>query len=959
MAGGFVRIQVLGPVRLWRGADEVAVGTPRARAVLGLLALACGQPLTRSELIEALWGQRPPATAANVIQTYVAHLRRLLEPRRRPRTHSDVLLTVGDGYALRSPAIDVDLVNFRRLVTAATGAQQQDDLPDAARLLGEAVSMWHGPALSDVSFLAAHPAVAALARERQRVVARYGDLMIAIGDAEEVLPLLAATASADPLDEKAQARLIRAYQATGRLGDAFATYTESRARLIDDLGVDPGPALTEAYAALLHHGTVAPPGADRAAAPARPAPEPAAARRPVPAQLPGDVAGFTGRGLELAELSRILDPGRPGSGGTDAAGRDQTAAVISAVSGTAGVGKTALAVRWAHQARASFPDGQLYVSLHGADLEQPVTTAAALTGILTALGVPHQDLPAEVTDLAARYRSEIAGRRMLVVLDNAGSVEQVRPLLPGTASCVVLVTSRYSLSGLVALHGAHRIDLDLLPLADAVALLRRLIGARVDADPAAAAALAEQCARLPLALRLAAELAASRPSGPLTDLVGELADEQHRLDLLDAGGDPRAAVRVVFSSSYRHLTPEAARLFRLLGLQPGPDISAAAAASLAGRAWPETRRLLAELTRASLLTEYRPGRYLLHDLLRAYATELAHRHDTEPVRRAAIGRVLDHYLHTAHAADQILDPTHPPVIPAAPAADVSPERLLGHRAAMDWLAAERPALLAAQRSAASAGFDTHTWQLAWAVETFLDRRGHWSDLVTTWQAAEQAAERLGDPAWRAHALRRLAIAHALFDRYPEADANLGLARELYERTGDQVGRAHIHRHLAYLADRRNRPQVALDEAEQALRLYRASNHRIGQSQILNSIGWYHALLGNYPQALASCQQALTLHQQLADRWGEANVWDSLGYVHHHLARPDEAADCYQRALALFRALGERYYEADTLVHLGDAQSGAGDPAGAAASWRHAVDILVELGLPTADLEDRISGLPEV
>ena len=358
----------------------------------------------------------------------------------------------------------------------------------------------------------------------------------------------------------------------------------------------------------------------------------------VPRQLPAAVADFTGRAAELQALTRILDEVGKGVPGT---------VVISALGGSAGVGKTALAVQWAHQVAGRFPDGQLYVNLRGYDPDRPMPAADALAGFLHGLGVPGQDIPPGEAERAARYRSLLVGRKLLVVLDNAGSVEQVRPLLPGSPSCAVVVTSRDSLAGLVARDGATRLEVDLLPPADAADLLRAVIGQRAEDDPGAAGTLAAQCCRLPLALRVAAELAIARPGVPLADLAAELADQQWRLDLLDAGGDPHTAVRAVFSWSYRHLDDDSARAFRLAGLHPGPDFEPCAVAALIGTTLEQARPALDALARAHLIHPAGGGRYGMHDLLRAYARELADASDGEEEQNAALTRLFDHYLHTA------------------------------------------------------------------------------------------------------------------------------------------------------------------------------------------------------------------------------------------------------------------------------------------------------------------------
>ncbi|MCA1674969.1 MAG: helix-turn-helix domain-containing protein, partial [Actinobacteria bacterium] len=468
--------------------------------------------------------------------------------------------------------------------------------------------------------------------------------------------------------------------------------------------------------------------------------------RPV-AQLPADVAAFTGRERELAALDgQLATMANP----TGALGGRSTAVVISAVSGTAGVGKTALALRWGHRIRGEFPDGQLYVNLRGYDPDQPLAAADALAGFLRALGVPGQDVPLEVDERAAAYRSLLDGRRMLVVLDNAATVEQVRPLLPGSPSCLVVVTSRDSLVGLVARHGARRLELDLLPLDDAVALLRVLIEGRVDAEPEAAAVLAGQCARLPLALGVAAELAAARPATSLAELVDELTDQQRRLKLLDAGGDPRTAVRAVFSWSYQHLPAEAARAFRLIGLHPGPDLDPYAAAALTNTSRDQAQHLLDLLAHAHLVQPTSPDRHGMHDLLRAYAIHLSTIEDCEQDRRAALTGLFDHYLATAAAAMDALIPAEqhrrpripPPATPSPPMTDPITART--------WLDAERTTLISTCAYTAAHGWPGHTTRLTATLFHYLDASGHYPDALVVETHARHAAHHTGDRGAEAH-----------------------------------------------------------------------------------------------------------------------------------------------------------------------------------------------------------------
>jgi tetratricopeptide (TPR) repeat protein len=658
---------------------------------------------------------------------------------------------------------------------------------------------------------------------------------------------------------------------------------------------------------------------------------------PVPRQLPPSVAGFVGRTDELRALTAI-------SGHVSGAGG---AAVISSVGGTAGVGKTALALHWAHQAADRFPDGQLYVNLQGYDFGRPLTAAQALSGFLTALGVPAAQMPAGEGQLAAMYRSLLAGRRLLVVLDNASHAEQVRPLLPGSSGCMALVTSRDSLAGLVARDGALRLTLDLLPRADAISLLRTLIGERVDAEPAAAEALTAQCCLLPLALRVAAELAAARPDARLTELVDELTGQQ-RLDLLIAGDDPRTTVRTVFSWSYHHLQPEAAEMFRLLGLHPGPDIPVPAAASLAGVDESGARRLLGDLARANLVTEHVPGRYTLHDLLRAYAAELAHARDNHTEREAATGRVLDHYLHTAAGAARVLNPSREPITlrPPRPRALVCLHPDYAH--AMAWFQAEHRVLLAAVGLAADTGNDSHAWQLPWAMGSFLSLSGHWHEAADTQRTALAAATRLGDTAAQALTCRLLANACTNLGDHEQARRHYASSLTLHQQLGNRRGEARVHQNLGVLAERQGRYAEALDHCERALRLYQEMGDKTGEAETLNEMGWYHAMLRDYQRAREFCRRSLTLCAEVGHRWKEGNAWDTLGYAEHHLGNLAEAAACYQRALSLFRRVGFRFEEADTLTRLGDTRQTAGDLSQALENWRQALSILEDLQHPSAE-----------
>jgi tetratricopeptide (TPR) repeat protein/DNA-binding XRE family transcriptional regulator len=660
----------------------------------------------------------------------------------------------------------------------------------------------------------------------------------------------------------------------------------------------------------------------------------------VPHQLPAAVADFTGRTAELTALTQMLGQASGAAPGT---------VVISAIGGTAGVGKTALALHWAHQVAAQFSDGQLHVNLRGFDpAGVPATPAEAIRGFLEALGVPPDRIPSAPDAQAGLYRSLLADKRMLIVLDNARDEQQVRPLLSASLGSLVLVTSRNQLGGLAAADGARLISLDVLSQAEAVQMLTARLGApRASAEPGAVDEIARLCACLPLALAVVAARAAARPGFPLAALAAELSKSAGRLDALDAG-DPAASVRAVFSWSYRQLGSEAARMFRLLGIHPGPDISVRAAASLAGTAEADARRLLRELARADLIAEHLRGRYAFHDLLRAYAAEQAHHADTQADRDAAVGRALDHYLHTAAGAARLLVPAKEPVMLASPRPGAAPGKLANHEEALAWFRAEHQVLLAAVLLAADSGFDSHAWQLPWAVSSFLQGSGHWQEWAAIQHAALAAAARLGDTAAQAMSNRLLANACTELGDHDQARGHYASSLAQYQRLGNRLGEAKVHQGLGLLADRQGRYADALGHAEQALRLFRVIGDKPAEAQALNSVGWCHGLLGDYRQARAFCRQALDLCVEVGNRWLQGYAQDSLGYAEHHLGNLAEAAVCYQRALSLYRESGDRFQEAETLTRLGDTRLAAGQLPQARQAWQQALAIFEDLQHPDAD-----------
>jgi DNA-binding SARP family transcriptional activator/tetratricopeptide (TPR) repeat protein len=931
-----VEIRVLGPVEVFAGGRPVALGRAQLRTVLAVLAIEVGRPVAAETLADRVWSGTPPKTWREVLYSHVTRIRRALaavEAGGEPVA----LVRRPAGYLLELNPDLVDLHRFRRLVGAASVVQRTD--PERVELLRSALALWRGTPLAGVRGSWADRSRTGWHQHRREAAVAWADAELRLGGEERVIVELRELLAEHPLAEKLAGALMRALAQDGRSAEALECFAALRARLADELGAEPASEVQAVHQAILR-GEQRPPSP--AVAPVRPA----GPGHPQPAQLPAVVPGFTGRRKALAELDALIE----GQGGPSTA----------TVSGTAGVGKTALAVHWARRVAERFPDGQLYVNLRGFDdSAQVVRPAAVVRRFLLALGVPAERVPEDPEAQVAHYRSLLAGRRVLVLLDNARDCAQVRPLLPGGAPAFCLVTSRNQLTPLVAVEGAHPVALDLLSAAEAHELLVSRLGAdRVDAEPAAAEQIVACCARLPLALSITA--ARARQSGfPLGVLAQDLTDVRGRLGALDAG-DPGSQVRAVFSWSYRALTPAAARLFRLLGLHPGPDIGVAAAGGLAGVPEPGARALLDELTGANLVGEHSRGRYACHDLLAAYAADQCRETETEADRAAATDRLIDHYLHTAYAADRLLNPARDPIpLPL----EEAPPGSAAWRPADDgegraWLTAEHQVLLGVAQLAADAGHDRRAWQLAWVLDMFLHWRGSWHDRSRMWQLAVASAERLADPVAAAHAYRDLARANNRLRRYADSGDHLNRALELFGRAGDRTGQAHTHRALASLCERQAQPRQALHHDEQALALFAAVDHPQGQADALNSIGWDHCLLGDYGQALRRCRQALELQQRVGDRWGEATTWDSLGYAHHHLGGHGEAVECYQRALALVRALGDRYFEADTLTRLADTQEAAEDVRAARESLQAALDILLDLDHSDAEeVRARLKQLP--
>ncbi len=921
---------LLGPLLVRSGDTPVQVSAGKQRVLLAVLLLHANRTVAADDLASAIWQDKPPETARVTLQNYVMRLRHALGPAGYERIRSSP-----SGYLIEVHPGELDLARFAELHGAGLAAARAQAWEDASAKLAAALKLWRGRPLADVPSPLLAAEVPRLAEMRLVALETRIDADLRLDRHHDVTAELAALATAEPLRERVHELLMLALYRSGQQAAALAAYRHARRRIVDELGIEPGPALRDLNQRILRsdRALLIQPGGR---APLAGGPAEDRDGKPRPSMLPVGVPGFTGRDAELRALSAMLPAAGPGP------------VLITAVGGTAGVGKTALAVHWAHEHAAEFPGGQLYVNLHGFGTADPLSPSEALRILLDALAVPVAGTAA-LDELLARYRSRLAGTRTLIVLDNARDPDQTRSLLRAPPGCMVIVTSRNELTGRTAAEGAHTITLDVLSTGEAGQLLTRRLGPeRVAAEPDAVAELIGLCSRLPLALAIAAARATTRPGFPLAALVAELRDARSRLDALSTGEDT-TDVRAVFSWSYDQLSPAAARMFRMLGLHPGPELTAPAAASLAGTKLPEARAALRELALAHLLTEQPPGRYAVHDLLRAYATEQAEAIDTDADRRCTVGRVLDHYLHTGYCAALLLDPQRDAIALPAPLPGVRPEHLGNSRHALAWFAAERRVLLALVRRAAETGFDSHAWRIAWTMRDFLDRHGHWHDWAAIQRTAVAAAERLGDTAGQAVTCRLAASACNEVGDRDQARAYLVTALALYRELGDTIGQARTHQLLSVLYEEQDRLTDALDHDEQALRLFQDAGHRAGQAKALNAVGWGHILLGDPRRGRTLCYRALVLCSRLGARVGEAHTWDSIGYAEHRLGRHDAAAACYQRAVRLYREFGDPYREAKTLARLGDARHASGDPAGAGQAWREALAIYENLQHPDADV----------
>ncbi|MFF3731458.1 BTAD domain-containing putative transcriptional regulator [Streptomyces sp. NPDC002476] len=743
-----MRFQLLGPVMGYSGEQRIDLGSAKQRCVLAVLLLDAGRVVPIEQLIHRVWGEEPPRTVRSTLYSYVARIRTALRDPGGQAAGMTVVRHAG-GYVLEADHECIDVHSFRRLTETARAA---DDDGEAGDLLHAALDLWQDEALSGLTGAWAESIRTRLDAERVAAALQYNDIRIGLGEGEELLPELRSLMALRPLDERLAGQLVTALYQAGRQVEALETYEVVRDRLVGELGIDPNPDLQALHRQVLS---------------AAPALKGTSSREPevlttVPRQLPALPTPFVGRERELSVLDEMIGEGP----------ESENAAVVAVIGGMGGVGKTWLAIRWAYRHLSRFPDGQLYVDLRGFDhTEDPISPAAVLRGLLDALGVPPAVIPAGVHAQTGLYRSLIAGKRMLIVLDNARDTAQVAPLLPGGPHCTTLITSRNALAGLHTTSRTRALTLGAFADEDARRLLAERLGfVRLDDETDAVAALLSHSAGLPLALGILATRAAAHPEFPLAVVAKELHSEATRLDVLGTG-ELSTDLRAVFASSRSALDQEAARMFDLLGLAPGSDISLDAAASLADLPSPRTRVLLRRLGAAHLVQQQAPGRYAMHDLIRLFAVERGRMTLGAVARDRALRRLADFCLHTAYRADRLLSPHRETMGLPIPRADRPSDVVHDAASALAWFEAEHGLIADVQSLAAKRGWYALVWQLAWVSEPFRLRRGRYRDNLMAWRLALKAAEHLRDSGVSAPTLRFAGRAFAMAREYPGAEAH--------------------------------------------------------------------------------------------------------------------------------------------------------------------------------------------
>ncbi|MER6025060.1 BTAD domain-containing putative transcriptional regulator [Streptomyces sp. NPDC001851] len=912
-----LRFGVLGPVRAWRGEEQLSTGSPQQRALLAALLLREGRTATAPELIDAVWGTEPPSQALAALRTYASRLRKILDP--------GVLVSESGGYAVRAPGEGVlDLAVAQDLAAEAEKARGAGDLCRARELLNQALGMWDGEVLAGVPGPYAETQRVRLEEWRLGLLESRLDMDLEQGCHAEAVSELTALTAAHPLRERLRELLMLALYRSGRQAEALAVYADTRRLLAEELGVDPRPGLRELQQRILQ--------ADPALAePSSPAAEPAVV--PVrPAQLPASVPDFTGRAAFVDELSEVL------SSASEASGTTSRVMAVSALAGIGGVGKTTLAVHVAHRARGTFPDGQLYVDLQGAG-PRPAEPETVLGSFLRALGTSDSAIPDSLEERAALYRSVLDGRRVLVLLDNAKDAAQIRPLLPGTEGCAALVTSRVRM---LDLAGAHLVDLDVMSPEEALALFTKIVGEeRVAAERESALDVVAACGFLPLAIRIAASRLAARRTWTVSVLAAKLADERRRLDELQAGD---LAVKATFELGYGQLEPAQARAFRLLGLADGPDISLSAAAAVLDLPSEETEDLLESLVDTSLLESAAPGRYRFHDLVRLYARACAERDEQPPgEREAAMSRLLDFYLATAarvyaieRPGDRLVDHLEPTEYPG-----LSFEER--HRA-QDWLYAEAICLLACVRqNAGSPHTLARSIDLLWSAHDLSESGANSKEYEATANALLDSAQSMGLVRAEARALTTLVNVHHVSGRFALADQEAERATALAQETEDLLPVCWTRNARGIIALYQSRHEDGEEHLSQAIEHFRILGDRPGEASALCNLSRIHLATGRTTSAVALAQQGIDIYDAMGNSMRGANARYALGLALTQSGELECAAGRLQEALEVFRDSRQRLWEGMSLFRLAEVDLTAGRAAQAAANAEMALTVLRGIG----------------
>jgi DNA-binding SARP family transcriptional activator/tetratricopeptide (TPR) repeat protein len=933
---------VLGQLEVIRHDRTISIPSGKQRIVMATLLLNGNQHVSQDKLIECLWNDTPPPKAGGALQTHIARLRRTLGD---GADGHPLISTRSLGYVIEVSEATLDLFRFRDLVGQADRLSEMKDTAGESRVLEEALALWRGPALVDVpSESLQRDDVPQLTEERLRVLERWFDVKLLTGSPNQIVPGLRAATAEHPLRERFWAQLMLALARSGRQAEALEAYRTVVDVLREEAGIDPGEELRHLHQSILTGDSEPAFPATQGnsvihASSAQPETEmPVEHATPVPAELPRDVASFVGRSADIRHLCDLLTA------------RDSPA--ICALAGAGGIGKSALAIRLAHLVADRFPDGQLYVNLHGATPDvEPLKPEEVLGRFLRSIGVLDAVTPLGVEEAAGRLRSLTDGKRMLIVLDNAHDAAQIRPLLPGSKTCRVLVTSRKVLA---SLDGATHHRLGALSADEAVALLARLIGPeRMDAEPVAAAQVARLCEGLPLAIYLAASRLIARTAWPLSALADRLATEQRRLNELQIEDQ---AIRASFQVSYRDLTNDAAgraaaRLFRLVSLLEGPDIGVPAAAALTDVPEEQAEDLLDRLVDAQLLDSSPPGRYHTHDLLRLFARERAAEEETDSARADGVRRALHYYLATARRATLIAVPSsasvtelHPQALSHPGAALATPESV------QTWMDAETGNLLAAVRQAARApaGDPTLAIALAAAVDPPLRARGRWHEQLALFEMAVQAAGRTGDPHHLALAHGDLGWAQLRLGRLSDAITHLRKSLAAYRKIGDITGQANQLDGLANAYRILGRFEESLQHDRQALILSRELGNRFGESAVLTHLGLTYQRAGRFSEAIKTHSQATDVAKETGDVVKMLIALGNLAEAQRLAGDSERSAVTFEEVLAIGRDAGHSgtYWEAEHLWGLGRALHDLGQAAQARERWAKSATILHELQLIT-------------